>query len=69
MAETAAAILVARAELMERVVVLLERTKHGVLSRATKAHAEHLATVAEGMDGKVQYAVLFPVEYAHSDER
>jgi diphthamide biosynthesis protein 3 len=54
MAEAAAAVLVARAEIMERVVVLLERTKHGALSRATKAQAEHLATVAEGMDGKVQ---------------
>jgi hypothetical protein len=59
MAVTAAAVLAARAAVMERIVVLLERTKHGALSRATKAQAEHLATVAEGMEGKVRYdAVL-----------
>lgn len=55
MAVTAAGVLAARAQVIERTVVLLERTKHGVLSRATKAQADHLATVAEGMNGKAQY--------------
>jgi len=55
MAVTAATVLAARAELMERTVVLLERTKHGALARESKAKAEHLATVAEGIEKKVRY--------------
>ncbi|CRG92263.1 putative protein AN1985 [Talaromyces islandicus] len=58
MAVTAAGVLAARAQVIERTVVLLERTKHGVLSRATKAQADHLATVAEGMNGKAQVMKL-----------
>ena len=59
MAVTAAGVLAARAKVIERTVVLLERTKHGVLSRATKAQADHLAIVAEGMNGKAQYVATF----------
>lgn len=55
MAITAAEVLAARAALIEQVVILLERAKHGALARAAKAQADHLATVAEGMEGKVQY--------------
>jgi diphthamide biosynthesis protein 3 len=54
MAVTAAAVLAARAELLERMVILLERTKHGSLARASKARAEHLATVAEGIERKMR---------------
>jgi diphthamide biosynthesis protein 3 len=54
MAATVAAVLAARAELMERTIVLLERTKHGALARASKARAEHLATVAEGVERKIR---------------
>lgn len=53
MAATAAEVLVMRAQVLERTVVLLERAKHGALSRATKAKAEHLATVAQGIEGKL----------------
>ncbi|KAN0070054.1 hypothetical protein V8E54_011635 [Elaphomyces granulatus] len=63
MAMTAAAVLAARAELMERTVVLLERTKHGVLARASKAKAEHLATVAEGVEKKIRYTTPFFCSY------
>lgn len=55
MAMTAAEVLAARAALIEQVVILLERAKHGALARAAKAQADHLATVAEGMEGKIQY--------------
>lgn len=55
MAVTAASLLALRGEAMERMVVLLERTKHGALSRGTKAQADYLATVAECMSNKVQY--------------
>jgi diphthamide biosynthesis protein 3 len=51
----AAGVLAMRAEVLERTVVILERTKHGALARATKAKAEHLATVAEAIDGKLRY--------------
>lgn len=61
MAVTAAAVMAARAEVMEHIVVLLERTKHGALSRASKAQAEHLATVAEGMEGKTRYDLIYPL--------
>lgn len=44
---------------MERMVVLLERTKYGSLSRGTKARADYLATVAECMSYKVQYVVPY----------
>lgn len=59
MAATAAEVLAVRAEIMERTVELLERTKHGALARAAKARAEHLATVAAGVEGKVRYACSF----------
>lgn len=57
-AVTAANLLAARGEAMERMIVLLERTKYGSLSRGTKARADYLATVAECMSYKVQYVSL-----------
>jgi diphthamide biosynthesis protein 3 len=57
-AMTAANLLAARGEAMERMIVLLERTKYGSLSRGTKARADYLATVAECMNYKVQYVSL-----------
>ncbi|KAJ5101641.1 hypothetical protein NUU61_003863 [Penicillium alfredii] len=58
MAATAAAVLAARTRVLERTVVILERAKHGALARATKAKAEHLATVAQGVEGKVEVTKL-----------
>ncbi|KAL3464111.1 hypothetical protein BJX64DRAFT_286800 [Aspergillus heterothallicus] len=58
MAAKAAEVLAMRAAVLERTVTLLERTKHGSLARATKAKAEHLSTVAHGVDGKLK-AVRF----------
>ncbi len=55
MAVTAATVLGAHAQVMERMIQVLERTKHGSLARAGKARAEHLAKVAEGMEAKVKY--------------
>jgi diphthamide biosynthesis protein 3 len=54
MAATAAALLAVQTQILERVVVLLERVKYGTLARATKAKAEHLATVAQGVEGKLE---------------
>lgn len=54
MAATAAAVLAVRTLVLERSVVILERVKHGALARATKAKAEHLATVAQGVEGKIE---------------
>ncbi|PGH01803.1 hypothetical protein GX51_04983, partial [Blastomyces parvus] len=53
MTVTAAAVLAAHAEVMERVIHILERTKHGVLARGIKARADHVAVVLEGVEGKV----------------
>ncbi|KAJ9292060.1 hypothetical protein DTO021C3_500 [Paecilomyces variotii] len=58
MAATAAAVFAVRGEIMERTVELLERTKHGALARASKSKAEHLATVAEAVEGKVRVMKL-----------
>ena len=55
MAVTAAAVLSAHAQVMERTIQVLERTKHGSWARAGKARAEHLAKVAEGMEAKAKY--------------
>jgi hypothetical protein len=61
MAATAAEVVAARARVLERTVVILERAKHGALARATKAKAEHLAVVAQGVEGKLEYVFLFPI--------
>ncbi|KXG50937.1 uncharacterized protein PGRI_065090 [Penicillium griseofulvum] len=59
MAATAAAeVVAARARVLERTVVILERAKHGALARATKAKAEHLAVVAQGVEGKLEVTKL-----------
>ncbi|KAK2768490.1 hypothetical protein FQN54_000345 [Arachnomyces sp. PD_36] len=54
MTVTGAAVLGAQREFMERVVEVLERVKGGGLARAGKVRGEHLARVAEGMEGKVR---------------
>lgn len=41
-------------QVMEASVRVLEQTIHGSESRATKAQAEYLATVAEGMEKKLE---------------
>jgi diphthamide biosynthesis protein 3 len=61
MAATAAEVVAARARVLERTVVILERAKHGALARATKAKAEHLAVVAQGVEGKLEYVLSCPV--------
>ncbi|KAJ6017140.1 hypothetical protein N7451_000519 [Penicillium sp. IBT 35674x] len=58
MASTAAEVLSVQAQVMERTVILLERVKHGALARATKARAEHLAVVAQGVEGKLEVTKL-----------
>jgi diphthamide biosynthesis protein 3 len=57
MAATAADVLATRTLVLERTVTTLERVKHGALARATKAKAEHLATVAQGVEGKLEYVL------------
>lgn len=59
MAATAAEVVAVRARVLERTVVTLERAKHGALARATKAKAEHLAVVAQGVEGKLEYVLSF----------
>ncbi|WEW60845.1 hypothetical protein PRK78_006333 [Emydomyces testavorans] len=54
LAVTGAEVLSAHTQVMERMIQVLERTKHGSLARAGKARAEYLAAVAEGLDGKVK---------------
>lgn len=54
-AATAAKLMAVRAGILERMVVVLERAKHGALARAVRARAEHLAVVAQGIEGKVEY--------------
>lgn len=54
MAATAAAVLAVKTQVLEQTVVILERVKHGTLARATKAKAEHLATLAQGVEGKLE---------------
>ncbi|GIC90847.1 uncharacterized protein Aud_007285 [Aspergillus udagawae] len=58
MAITAANVLESRAEILKHTVVLLERVKHGALSRAAKAKAEHLALVAQGVEAKLSIMKL-----------
>ncbi|KAJ5505959.1 hypothetical protein LT330_001423 [Penicillium expansum] len=58
MAATAAEVVAVRARVLERTVVILERAKHGALARATKAKAEHLAVVAQGVEGKLEVTKL-----------
>ncbi|KAH3084061.1 hypothetical protein KXW28_001607 [Aspergillus fumigatus] len=58
MAITAAKVLETRAEILKHTVVLLERVKHGALSRATKSKAEHLALVAQGVEAKLRIIKL-----------
>lgn len=41
-------------ELIEGPIRMLEQTIHGAVARGARAKAEHLATVAEGMDKKVR---------------
>lgn len=52
--DTAAEVLATHTKIMERAIHILERTKHGSLARAEKAHAENLAKEAEGLDAKTR---------------
>lgn len=52
--DTAVTVLSAHTKIVERIIHILERTKHGTLARADKAHAENLAKEAEGLDAKAQ---------------
>ncbi|RMJ25641.1 hypothetical protein PHISP_03513 [Aspergillus sp. HF37] len=65
---TAAEVLATRAQVLEQTVVLLERAKHGALARATKAKAEHLATVAQGMEGKLNVTKFDVIAQIYSPE-
>ena len=55
---TASSVLSARGDLLERIVTVLERTKHGARARGAKARAEHLGSVAMGLEGKLRYVCL-----------
>ncbi|KAJ0426429.1 hypothetical protein BJY00DRAFT_85161 [Aspergillus carlsbadensis] len=68
MAATAAEVLATGAAVLERTVTLLERTKHGSLARATKAKAEHLYTVAHGVEGKLKVMRLEILATIHTTE-
>ncbi|PYH96231.1 zf-CSL-domain-containing protein [Aspergillus ellipticus CBS 707.79] len=68
MATLAAEVLANRAALLERTVMLLERAKHGALARATKAQAEHLAIVAQGVEGKLNVMKLDILATIHTPE-
>ncbi|KAJ5637686.1 hypothetical protein N7490_007565 [Penicillium lividum] len=58
MAATAAEVISVRTLILERTLVILERVKHGALARATRARAEHLAAVAQGLEGKLEVTKL-----------
>ncbi|PYH80905.1 zf-CSL-domain-containing protein [Aspergillus uvarum CBS 121591] len=68
MAATAAEVLATRTAVLERTVMLLERAKHGALARATKAKAEHLATVAQGLEGRLSVMKLEVSATIHTPE-
>ncbi|PWY87675.1 zf-CSL-domain-containing protein [Aspergillus heteromorphus CBS 117.55] len=68
MATIAAEVLATRAAVLERTVMLLERAKHGAVARATKARAEHLATVAQGVEGKLSVMELEILATIHTPE-
>ncbi|KAL4891960.1 hypothetical protein BDV59DRAFT_61425 [Aspergillus ambiguus] len=68
MAATAAEVLAMRAAVLEQTVTLLERAKHGALARATKAKAEHLAMVAQGVEGKLSVMQLEISNTIHTPE-
>lgn len=63
MGATAMKLMAVRAGILERMVVILERAKHGALARALRAWAEHLAIVAQGIEGKVEY--VFTPSFLH----
>ncbi|KAL5343727.1 hypothetical protein BJX70DRAFT_121129 [Aspergillus crustosus] len=68
MAATAAEVLAMRAAVLEQTVTILERTKHGALARATKAKAEHLASVAHGVESKLRVMRLDILGSIHTPE-
>ncbi|CAG8277465.1 unnamed protein product [Penicillium salamii] len=58
MAVTAAEVIALQTHILERTVVILERAKYGALARATRAKADHLAIVAQGVEGKLEVTKL-----------
>ncbi|KAJ5344867.1 hypothetical protein N7452_002871 [Penicillium brevicompactum] len=68
MAATAAEVVALRTQILERTVVILERAKYGALARATRAKAEHLAIVAQGVEGKLEVTKLEIASMIYSPE-
>lgn len=58
MAVVAAAAFATGGQVLEMMVMLLERAKHGALARAIKAQAEYLASLAQAAVGKLRYVFL-----------
>ncbi|KAI9783039.1 MAG: hypothetical protein M1835_003887 [Candelina submexicana] len=54
LAATACIVLETQKDLMEAIIRVLEQTKYGSIARGTKAHADHLAIVAESMEAKLR---------------
>ncbi|KAI9717076.1 MAG: hypothetical protein M1812_005011 [Candelaria pacifica] len=54
LAATACTVLETHKDLMEAIIHLLEQTKYGSIARGIKAHADHLAIVAESMEAKLK---------------
>jgi diphthamide biosynthesis protein 3 len=46
-------------EILELSVRILEQTIHGSVSRGIKARAEHLASVAKGLDLKIRFVLVW----------
>jgi hypothetical protein len=55
-------------ELFEVSVRIIEQTLHGSVARGGKARAEHLASVARGMELKLQY-VFIPSQHTYKLEQ
>ena len=54
LANEAAALLTLHQKLYESIIRLLEQTVHGSVARGLRAHADYLASVAEGLDKKLR---------------
>ncbi|KAF7720030.1 Uncharacterized protein PECH_008097 [Penicillium ucsense] len=68
LAVAAAKVMSMRAAVLERMVVILERAKHGTLARGVKARAENLATVARATEGKIELTKLETASTIHTPE-
>ncbi|KAI2790518.1 hypothetical protein POX_d06035 [Penicillium oxalicum] len=68
MVETAAQLMNTRAAVLERLIVILERVKHGTLARAMKAQADNLAVGAQVVEGKIELTRLEIASTLHTPE-